>query len=272
MGALDNYLDDLLSGGRAWFSREEGLAALGLSQEAFSAATARLARKHRLASPRRGFFLILRPEDRLAGAPDPVRWIDPLMKHLGLDYRVSLLRAAAFHGASHQAAMVFQVVVPRQLRAIEIGRHRLQFLYQAPGIFARTNKPDWLVQMKSEAGFARAAGVELVLFDCARYFHKAAGIDGLAQIAKDLGARADPRKLASAALCYENATVRRLGYMLERAGHLRQARALEPFAGKAKSIKPLDPSAKPLHAALAGPGEKDMKWKLAINVPVEADF
>lgn len=64
--------------------------------------------------------LILRPEDRVAGAPNPVRWLDPLMSYLGLDYRISLLRAAA------QAVMVFQVIVPKQLRALDIGRHRLQ--------------------------------------------------------------------------------------------------------------------------------------------------
>ncbi|MDH4062839.1 MAG: type IV toxin-antitoxin system AbiEi family antitoxin, partial [Acidobacteriota bacterium] len=84
--------------------------ALGLSATAFNAAAARLARQGRLAHPKRGFFLILRPEDRAAGGPDPARWIDPLMHYLGLDYRISLLRAAAFHGSSHQAAQVFQVI------------------------------------------------------------------------------------------------------------------------------------------------------------------
>ena len=272
MGLLDRYLDELLSRGRACFSREEAMEALGLSSAAFTAAARRLARKHRLASPRRGFYLILRPEDRVAGAPDPVRWIDPLMKYLGLDYRISLLRAAAFHGASHQAAMVFQVIVPRQLREFEIGRHRLQFVYQAPAAFAKTNVPDWLSQMKSEAGFAKVAGVELTLLDCARYFHKAAGVNGVAQIARDIGAKADPRKLAKAALAYENSAVRRLGYLLEHAGHARQAKALEPYARKAKSMKPLDPSIKPLTESLAGQYEKDAKWMLEINEPVEIDF
>ena len=129
MASLDHFLDELLSRGQAYFSREEALEALGLSAEAFIAAASRLTKKQRLASPRRGFYLILRPEDRVAGAPDPVRWIDPMMKYLELDYRISLLRAAAFHGASHQAAMVFQVVVPKQLRGFDIGRHRLQFIY-----------------------------------------------------------------------------------------------------------------------------------------------
>jgi len=272
MASLDRFLDEQLSRGRAIFSREEALAALGLSRAAFIAAAGRLARKQRLASPYRGFYLILRPEDKVSGAPDPVRWIDPLMNYLGLDYRISLLRAAAFHGASHQAAMVFQVVVPRQLRSFDIGRHRLQFIYQAPAAFAKTNLPDWLSKMKSEAGFAKVAGVELTLLDCARYFHKAAGINGVAQIAKDIGAGADPRKLAEAATAYDNSAVRRLGYLLDRAGHARQAKALEPFARKAKSMKPLDPSVKPLTEFLSDRYEKDSKWMLVINESVELDF
>lgn len=272
MASLDHYIDELRSRGRAWFSREEALEALGLSSAAFIGAARRLAKRQRLASPRRGFYLILRPEDRVSGAPDPARWIDPLMKYLNLDYRISLLRAAAFHGASHQAAMVFQVVIPKQLRAFDIGRHRLQFIYQAPKAFTRTNVPEWLSQMKSEAGFAQVAGVELTLLDCARYFHKATGINGVAQIAKDIGAKADSRKLAKAAMSYENSAVRRLGYLMDRAGHARQAKALEPFARKAKSMKPLDPSVKPLTESLAEVHEKDTKWMLVINEPVEIDF
>lgn len=272
MGALNRYLDEQLSRGRAYFSREEGLQALSLSPEAFTAAVTRLVKKQRLASPRRGFYLILRPEDQTAGAPDPVRWIDPLMKYLEIDYRISLLRAAAFHGSSHQAAMVFQVIVPQQLRDFEIGRHRLQFIYQTMSTFAQVNQTDWLGKIKSEAGFAKIAGVELTLLDAARYFHKAAGINGVAQIVKDLGAKADPRKLAKVAAHYENTSVRRLGYLLDHANHVRQASALEHFAHQAKSMKPLDPSVKPLLESLTALHEKDTRWKLIINESVETDF
>src|SRR5882757_3914041 len=211
MASLDQFLDEQLARGRSYFSREEGLRAVGLSAGAFASAATRLVKKRRLANPRHGFFLILRPEDRIAGAPDPARWIDPLMKYQGLDYRVSLLRAAAFHGSSHQAAMIFQVIAPKQLRDIEIGRHRLQFLYQAPRAFSRINLPIRLDQMKSDEGFAKVARVELTLLDCARYFHEAGGISGVAQIIKDIGGNAKARALAEAAQDYENATVRRLG-------------------------------------------------------------
>lgn len=271
MASLDGYMDGLLARGRAYFSRQEALDALGLAPQNFAAAVSRLIKKRRLANPRHGFYLILRPEDQSSGSPDPARWIDPLMNHQGIDYRISLLRAAAFHGSSHQAAMVFQVIVPKQLRSFEIGRHRLQFIYQAPHAFAKANQPVWLAQMKSEAGFAKAAGVELTLLDCARYLHRAAGINSVAQIAKDLGNKADPRRLAKLADVYENSSVRRLGYLLDLGGHARQANALKPFARKAKSMKPLDPAVKPLIPSLALAEEKNAKWMLLINERVEVD-
>ncbi|MCZ7563082.1 MAG: type IV toxin-antitoxin system AbiEi family antitoxin [Burkholderiales bacterium] len=112
MSSLAGFLDQQLARGRAYFSRKEALDALGAAPQNLAAAISRLIRKRRLANPRHGFYLILRPEDQPSGAPDPVRWIDPLMKHQGIDYRISLLRGAAFHGSSHQAVMVFQVIVP----------------------------------------------------------------------------------------------------------------------------------------------------------------
>ncbi len=268
MASLDAYLDDLLARGRAYFSRDDSRGARP-EAAALAAAITRAISKRRLANPRHGFYLILRPEDRIAGAPDPVKWIDPLMKHQGIDYRISLLRAAAFHGASHQAAMVFQVVVPRQLRDFDLGRHRLQFLYQAADAFRQVNQPVVVDQMKSDAGFAKVAGVELTLLDCVRYFHKAAGINGVAQIAKDIGAKANPRTLQKAAAAYENSAVRRLGYLLDQAGHVRQADALEPFVKRAKTTLPLDPAVKPLVKALAQADERNPRWKLVINETVE---
>lgn len=97
MASLERYLDERLAKGRAYFSKDEALKALRQSPVTFSAAATRLIKKQRLALPHRGFYLILRPEDAMIGAPDPVRWIDPLMKFLGVDYRISLLRAAAHH-------------------------------------------------------------------------------------------------------------------------------------------------------------------------------
>ena len=84
-------------------------------------------------------------------------------------------------------------------------------------------------------------------------------------------AGANPRKLAEVAAFYENSSVRRLGYLLDLSGHKRQAKALEVIVGKAKSAKLLDPSVKFLSASLTAAQEKNSKWKLVINSPVEID-
>ena len=75
--------------------------------------------------------------------------------------------------------------------------------------------------------------------------------------------------LAKAATAYENSAVRRLGYLLDRVGHGRQANALEPFVKKAKTMLPLDPAVKPLVKALVRDQERSSKWKLIINEVVE---
>jgi predicted transcriptional regulator of viral defense system len=269
--SLDGYLDDCLAHGRNYFSREQARKALSIAPRNLAAAATRLIKKGRLANPRHGFFLVLRPEDKIGGGPDPVRWIDPLMKYQKLAYRISLLRAAAFHGSSHQAAMVFQVVVPKQLRDFELGRHRLQFIYQTPETFSHINCPPYLDQIKSDEGFATVAGVEVTLLDCARYFHKAGGVSGVAQIAKDIGGKAKAGKLEKIAERYENSAVRRLGFLLERAGHSRQAGALEPAVKKAKTFVLLNPAAQLRIASLANDHVRESRWKLIINEPVEID-
>ena len=271
MVLLDRFIEEQLIRGRAYFSRQEVEAKLDVRRSTLSAAMTRLVRRGALAIPRHGFYLILRPEDQVSGAPDPAQWIDPLMRHQNLDYRISMLRAAAIHGSSHQAAMVFQVVAPRQLRDVELGRHRLEFLYQAPKAFAAANRPENLERLKTPAGFAKVAGVEVTLLDCIRYFHEAAGISGVAQIAKDIGGKAKPGALAKAAAGYENSSVRRLGYLLQRTGHVRQAAALAPLAARARTPVPLNPSIRPLIASAAEVHETDATWKIILNESIEVD-
>ena len=268
---LENFVDEKMASGFGFFTSEEARGALGLSDAAFAASALRLVKKNKLAHPRRGFYLILRPEDRFVGAPDPAQWIGPLLKHQGLDYRVSLFRAAAWHGASHQAAMVFQVVVPKQLRDLNVGRHRLQFLFQTRPVFSAVNRAEFLDRLKTPAGYAQVAGVELTLLDCARYLRDVGGVNGVAQVAKDIGGKVDPRRLAKASLAYEGSVVRRLGYLLELAGHSKASNALVARADKAKTFVALDPAIRSLIPALTEEVEKVARWKLIINDAVELD-
>ncbi|MDH4174148.1 MAG: type IV toxin-antitoxin system AbiEi family antitoxin, partial [Betaproteobacteria bacterium] len=188
------------------------------------------------------------------------RWIDALMKHQKLDYRVSLLSAAGFHGATVDA-QAFQCILPRALRDCAIGRHRLEFQAQAQNAFIRTNRAEWLEELKTDTGAAKAAGIELTLLDCATWFHKAGGISQVAQITQGLGARAKVPRLTALARAFDNSAVMRLGYLLELAGHEAQAAALDRFAQEAKTVKLLDPTSR------LEPGEMSGRWKIAINTP-----
>ena len=267
---LEKWLDELLLAGRLSFLKREALESMGLASANFNAAAAKLLARGVLAKPRSGFFVIVRPEDRVAG-PDPVLWIDALMAFLNLDYRASLLSAAAFHGSSHQAGMVFQVVVPQQLPRLEIGRRRVEFVYQEGGAFEKVNRPEWLERLKGDAGFVKVAGLELTLLDCVRYVHRAGGLNNVAQIVKDLGGKVSSTKLRGAADGYGASVSCRLGYLLEWLGYARQAAGLSDAARGMKSYKPLSTGMTNDMGIFPGEVVRDERWKLLLNEMPEVE-
>lgn len=272
MSILERFIDDRLATGLSTFTRDVAQSSLSLTRSGLDAALVRLGRRGRIINPYKGFYVVMRPEDAAYGAPDPAQWIDGLMAHLALDYRVSLLRAAALHGSTHQAAMVFQVIVPKQLRSFEIGRHRIQFVVQAASDFFAVNQPEFLTSIKTRAGFAKTAGVELALLDSSRYAEQVGGINGVAQMAMTFGDKAVPRRLSTLAAHYETPCLRRLGFLLEHFHQAKQSKVLEPFAARAKTTVLLDPSAKPVIASLSEEFETNGKWKLLLNGEVEIDL
>ena len=117
-----------MSRGRYTFTRAEALTALATTGEGFKKAAQSLARRRRLASPRRGFYVIVPAEYRVAGAPPASWYIDDLMTGAGGLYYVGVLTAAALHGAAPQAPQEFQVVTTSWQRPVVVGRERLRFL------------------------------------------------------------------------------------------------------------------------------------------------
>ena len=76
-------MDDLQAGGRLTFTREEAMAALGVSMPALKQAALRLARRRRLVSPRRGFYVIVPLEHRDEGAPLIDAWLSEMLRYQG---------------------------------------------------------------------------------------------------------------------------------------------------------------------------------------------
>ncbi len=116
-GALSDFVDDLQVQGRLTFTREEAMAALGVSADAMKLAAWRLAKRGRLVSPRRGFYVIVPLEYRKDGAPPLDRWLPDLLR---------------FHGAKELGREVVDGVVvvrvDRRVRGVEIGALRMSFV------------------------------------------------------------------------------------------------------------------------------------------------
>ena len=124
---LAAFVDGLQAQGRYTFTRSEATGAQGRSEVALKAALQRLKRQGRIASPRRGFYVLVPLEYREAGGPSASWFIGDLMRFLGQPYYVGLLSAAAIHGAAHQQPMVFQVITDRPTRPAGAGRVRIEF-------------------------------------------------------------------------------------------------------------------------------------------------
>ena len=124
-GALADWL---IARGQHFVSTDEVAELVGVEPSVVSVSLQRAREASKIVSVTKGGWVPVPPEYRGAGAPPPLHYIDPLMRHLGHPYYVGLLSAARLHGASHQVPMVLQVVTPALLRNRRIGSNRIEFI------------------------------------------------------------------------------------------------------------------------------------------------
>ena len=213
--ALSGYVSRLLAAGRTVFTTEEAEQALGVERGAFLDAAERLQRREALLRPRQGFYVIVPPQYASWGAPPPAWYLDALMRHEGQTYYVGLLKAAEFHGATHQAVMEFQVISAKRLPAIRAGRSLLVFYFRKDveavmaGVEGR----------KTDTGTMKISSPALTALDLLRYPQASGGIDNVATVLSDLALKIDPTQLTALSALVERPVVQRLGHLLEHLGH-----------------------------------------------------
>ena len=115
-------IDDLVAAGRYHFTAAEMRSALGVSSAASKLALRRLIKKRQVASPARGFYVIVPPEYRSLGCLPADQFIPALMELREIRYYAALLSAAQYHGAAHQRPQEFQVALARNRRPIVLRR------------------------------------------------------------------------------------------------------------------------------------------------------
>lgn len=269
--ALSSYTTRLLSEGRIVFSREEAQRVLAINSGALLDAAERLQRRKALISPRRGFYVIVPPQFLAWGAPPPSWYIDDLMRHEGRPYYVGLLKAAELHGASHQAAMEFQVVTDKRLPKIRAGRSAIAFYYRKD-ITAITAA---IEERKTDTGHMKISSLELTMFDLLRYPHGGGGLSNVVTVLSELGARVDPNKLAPLVPAFERSVVQRLGHLLGRLGHRESEGALhEALLRQQRTSFPwveLEPSQAGDPDFESVPTARDERWHVIVRQPPEPD-
>jgi len=228
---------------------------------AFKNAARRLVLQSRLASPRRGFFVIVPLEYRSMGTPPSSWYIDALMSFHGRPYYVGVLSAAALYGAAHQQPQEFQVVTDKALRPTIGGKSRIRFLYKKRAALSPT------VRLKTETGSMVVSTAEATAVDMVLYPQAAGRIGNIVTVFSELAERLDPGRLVEAVVMESDvAAAQRVGLLLERAG------AADKTGPLAVWVAAQRPRTIPLRADRDTAGApKDPRWRVLVNEKIEVD-
>jgi len=259
---LAEWVDAHQAQGLYFFSRQEAVKNLQMSDIAFKMAVSRLQKKERILRILSGFYIIV-PLEFSSTRVLPADWfIADLMAHMRRPYYVGLLSAAAIHGAAHQQPQQFQVVTTGPLRRLQVRTLSVRF-------FSKRNfEVTPVVSTKVQTGFIPVSTPEGTAIDLIRYARAIGGLDRVLTVLQELGETMDRLKLVGAIKADGNlAYGQRLGWLLERAGHS------ELVEGLLEWIRERNPLPAKLEPSLPIRGaEKDPHWQLLINTEVEADL
>ena len=258
---IRNFVSNLAAGGHYFFASSEAQSALGVSPAAAKLALNRMTKQGSIASPARGFYVIVPPEYRSLGCLPADQFVPALMKSLGQAYYAGLLSAAQYHGAAHHRPQEFQVFLAKNRRPIQCGSVRVAFM-------ARKRITDVPVQnFNTPRGTILVSSPEATAIDLVGYQHRAGGLDQVATILSELAEKIDPRKLAAVAQTVPIPWAQRLGYLLEHIDAGKKASALKAYVQRHARL-----AAVLLPTAPRADSPRNDDWNLYVNADVEAEI
>lgn len=246
--------------GQYHFTSSEFRAALGVSAAAANQSLWRLAKRGEIASPGRGFYVVVPPEYRVLGCLPPDQFVPALMAYRGMRYYVGLLSAAQYHGAAHHRPQVLQVMVHRARKPIRCGAVGVDFIGRA----GLANVP--VTRFDSPRGTVLASTVEATAADLVGFMARAGGVDRVAGMLLELSEQMDPGLLVGAVQDVTVLWAQRLGFLLEFVGAGGKCGALKDYVRQhARNYTRLLPAA-PVDGA-----ERSRDWRLFVNASVEVE-
>ena len=221
-GAAAAYINALLVAGRVSFPLSALLEESGLSLAAAKSQLNRLGPSVVRPSPSQNFFLLVSPEQLARGYPPVDGWIDDYFRWLGRPYYLALQSAASAHGANPQAIQVTQVMTDSPRRPISIGRLRIVFFVKR-GIERTPTQ-----QLPNALAPTRLSTPAATGFDLIRYAARIGGIGmSIDTLRPLLPLIRTADLLATLEAEGETSTTQRLGYVLDRLGHKKNADVID---------------------------------------------
>ncbi len=259
---IKDFINNLSANGNRCFTISEIKESLGSSDKAVWNAIERLKVAGELASPAKGFYLIIPPEYRILQCLPPEFFIPQLMAYWEMQYYVCLQSAAMYYGATHQQTQIFYVMVPKNRPMIQCGKVRIEFI--AKKQLLRTPAQ----AIKTATGYINVSTPESTAMDIICYVRKCGGLNSVFTILEELAERMESKPLrALADASHEKYWIQRLGFLLEKLGHLKLSETLyENLRHHSTNIIPLAP-----YLPMKG-SKRNLKWRIAINTNLESDL
>jgi predicted transcriptional regulator of viral defense system len=261
-----NYIDNLIKDGKCCFSLKEAQKALGKNANSISSSIAHYYAKGRLAKPAHGFYVIVPPEYKELGCIPPEQFIPYLMEYWGYTYYAALLTAASYHGASHQASFVFQIMINHKRPALlKCGKFEIQFL-------AKKDIPaNSIMSRATSKSYLNISTPEITAFDLLLYPKASGGLNHIVTVLSELQEAMEAQRLAKAASKISNvACKQRLGYLLDYIGASELSKVLEDDLSQ-QILTPRYISLLP-ERLINNASPKNKKWKVIENTTIESDI
>ena len=259
---LGDWIDGLERTGRYSFTLDEVRQSRRMSAVALEKALQRQCAKGRLVRVRRSFYVLVPVAYSSAGCV-PAEWfLSDLMTWLQIPYYVGCLSAAALHGAAHQRPQELQVVVPCQVRGIDIPVLRIRFLRFADMASARVSTH------RTHTGDIPVSTPEWTAIDLIRFQKQYGSMDAATTVLTELSEMLDAGKLVDAAK-HEKCTayLQRLGWVLDFIGAQTLGNAL------ANEVQARNPSYTALNSSIPlRKSPRNTRWRILENEKPEVDL
>ncbi|HWL43947.1 MAG TPA: type IV toxin-antitoxin system AbiEi family antitoxin [Ilumatobacter sp.] len=256
--------DWLVAHGRHFVTNDEIAELVGVRASEVRHSLRRQREANAIVPVTKGAWVPVPPPYRRNGAPPVEHFIDPLMGFLGHYYYIGFLSAAALHGASHQAPMVFQVVTDAMLRDRPIGRQQVAFIRRAETRRRAT------IRRAVPTGRVNISTPEVTILDLCEAPLQGGGLSNVATVTASLldSELIDSTALAEQAARYPVAVTQRVGYLAEQMGSaVDRPLDLDPLCALVAGAAPVE-----LYPSAARSGERDGRWNVTVNIEIEPDL